>query len=129
MPWLGFERRWRDALCAAVIPRLDPAALPGLGEVDIDEFWSRFTTAAPVDIRRSLRLAVWVLSLSPPLLVHRARTFQHLPPELCFRHLDVALHHRRWVIRELTALVKLVACLAYFGDPAVRVHVSGSGLR
>lgn len=129
MRWLGFERRWRDDLCAAVIPRVDPVGLPGLGEVDTDEFWSRFLVAAPPDVRRSLRLAVWVLTLCPPLLVRSPMTFGHLSSELRDRHLDAALRHRSWVFRELAGLVKLVACLAYFGDPAVRARVSGSGRR
>lgn len=127
MPWLGFEQRWRDELCAAVIPRVDPAGLPGFGELDTDEFWSRFSSAAPADVRGVLRLAVWVLTLAPPLLVHQPRTFRHLSSDLRGKHLDAALRHRFWAIRELAGLVKLVACLAYFGDPAVRVRVSGSG--
>lgn len=127
MPWLGFERRWRDELCAAVVPRVGPAGLPGLGELDMDEFWSRFSAAAPADVRRSLRLAVWVLTLSPPLLIGGSRTFGHLSSERRGEHLDAAFRHRCWVLRELAGLVKLVACLAYFADPAVRVRVRVSG--
>lgn len=127
MPWLSFERRWRDELCAAVVPRIGPAGLPGLGELDTDTFWSRFSAAAPADVQRSLRLSVWVLTLSPPLLVRRPRTFRRLSSELRDKHLDAALRHHWWALREVAGLVKLVACLAYFADPAVRVRVSGSG--
>jgi hypothetical protein len=127
MPWLGFERRWRDELCAAVIPRVDAAGLPGLGELDTDEFWSRFATAAPADARAALRLAVWILTLTPLLLVRRPTTFRRLSSDLRDQHLDAALRHRFSVIRDLAGLLKLVALLAYFGDSEVRVRVQGSG--
>lgn len=67
---------------------------------------------------------MWALTLTPPLLVRRPRTFGHLSPELQGKHLDVAFRHRFYAVRELAGLVRLVACLAYFGDPAVRTAVS-----
>jgi hypothetical protein len=90
----------------------------------VTEFWSRFSHAAPIDVQRALRAAVWVLTLAPIAVVHRARTFGRLPADLQDRYLDLALRHRSWAIRELTGVVKLAACLAYFSDPAIRAQAS-----
>lgn len=113
LPWLPFERRWRDALVAAVLPV--PVGASG--------FWEAFAAAAPPELRLGLRAAVWILALSPPWLLGRWRTFGALGPDDRDRLLTLAAGHRRYLVRQLVELLKLVACLRAFEDPALRTRL------
>lgn len=118
IPWLSFERRWRDELCAA--------ALPGYEASDSEAFWRRFSqTAAPM-LRNGFRVAVWLFTLAPPVLIRRPRTFGHLTaPErdACLVH---AAEHRARLVRDLAGTLRLAASMAHFADPAVRAR-AGAG--
>lgn len=75
-------------------------------------------------LRRGLGVAVWGLTLAPVLLIGRATTFPRLTPDqrdACFVQ---ASGHRFALVRELTSVVRLVACLAYCCDPGVRARVT-----
>jgi hypothetical protein len=58
--WASFERRWRDELCAAMIPA-GGADTPGYATVPTDQFWDRFAATAAPTFQLGLRAAVWVL--------------------------------------------------------------------
>ena len=129
IPWTRAERRWRDALCAAVIPPPEDGALPGFaGRVD-DGFWSEVETAAPPLLRLGLRGAVWGLALCPPLLVGRLTTFDRLDADEQERVVTRVSGSRWFIARQLPLTLKLMACFGYLRAPGVREAVDGQGRR
>lgn len=113
---LPIERVWREVLLDAMIP--PSARFPGLAQVDRGAFWPRFAASAPWSLRFGLRIATWCLAGVAPLLLGYRRTLAAL---------DAAA--RDEVLQRATSLpggeplllvVKLVACFAYFDDPAVQ---------
>jgi hypothetical protein len=138
--WTGLEQRWRDTLLAAMIPsaRREPVVgtangelsargshaaapeLPGLAELNLEPFWSELERCAPPLLRLGLRVAVWALTWAPLLLLGRARTFGGLRRTDQDRLIDRATRSRWALLRQLALTLKVVACLAYFRDPAAR---------
>lgn len=119
--WSERERRWRDALLTAVIPAsaLEPEQ-PGLAEVDTEPFWSEMERAAPPLLRLGLRVAVWVLTWAPLLLIGRARSFGRLADSEQDRLLEQASSSRWYLLRQLVMTLKAIACFAYFRAPTAR---------
>ena len=108
----GFERRWRDAVLVGILPDLEG--------VDTRAFWPAFEAAAPPLLRLGLRGGVWVLTLSPVLLIGRPALFHRLSPEDRDRVVVAAAAHRWYGFRQVASVLKLIACFAYFRDPAGR---------
>ncbi len=125
--WLGFERRWRDALFAAMIPRTPEADLPGLDELDLEPFWEVMERQAPAMVRLGLRASVWLLAFSPLFLIGSLRLFPGLDPARRDRVLRRAADSRLYLLRQLVTTVKALACLAYLRDPEVRALVDPAG--
>ena len=63
--WLSVERRWRDALLAATLPRPEDGSRPGLAELDLGSFYEELDAHAPFMVRNGFRAEVWSLSLAP----------------------------------------------------------------
>ena len=124
IPWAPFERRWRDDLCAAAIPPGGPD-VPGYAAIDTTPFWDRFSSTAAPTFQIGLRAAVWLLRAAP-LARRRPSRFSRLTPADRDALLVAALQHRARVVRDLTGIVRLAACMAYFADPGIRAR-SGAG--
>jgi hypothetical protein len=125
IPWAPFERRWRDELCAAAIPAAPPDVL-GYAAIDTAAFWDRFAATAAPTFQLGLRAAVWALTAAP-LARRRPATFARLQDHEQDALLVAALDHRARLVRDLTGVLRLAACMAYFADPAVRAR-TGTGL-
>jgi hypothetical protein len=106
-----------------MIPGRDDAPLPGLAAVDTAEFWREYEARAPDLLRFGFRASVWALSLAPPLLLGRVRTFEGLSPAERDELLDKVSRSRSYLIRQLPLTVKLMACFAYLRDDDVRTRV------
>ncbi|MFM8412494.1 MAG: hypothetical protein ACKOCT_19750 [Alphaproteobacteria bacterium] len=123
---LAFERRWRDDLLDAILPA-PGGALPAMASVDRRSFWPRFERTAPLHLRAGFRLATAVLGgLAPRMLGHRG-TLAGLDAEARDDVGRRAAHAP--VLSELVLLAKLVACMAYFDDPAVQTAARGGAPR
>ena len=109
-------RRDRDALVAAVIG--DPGAgLPAPSDVDFAAFWERFDATAPAHLRLGFATAVTMISsIAPRLLGHRGG-LARLDAATASRVVERAA--RVPGLDALTEVAKVVACFAYFSDPAV----------
>jgi hypothetical protein len=119
---LPIERRWRDALLDALLPA-PGGGLPAMAVVDRRAFWPRFDRTAPLHLRAGFRLATAVLAvLAPRLLGHRG-TLAGLDAVARDDVLRRAAHAP--VLSELVLVAKLVACFAYFDDPAVQAAARG----
>lgn len=127
LPWTGAERRWRNALCAAVVPPPDDGLLPGLGALPTDDFWREVEHAAPLLLRIGLRGAVLAISLCPPIVVGRLATFDHLPRHEQERVVERLAGSRFFLVRQLPTTLKLMACFAYLRDGDVRDRVDRQG--
>lgn len=119
--WTPWERRWRDALFGALIP--PHAKGPGLGALDLTAFWNELTFVAPPLLRLGLRVAVWMLTLSPLLLLGRVSLFPGLSDDEKDALLTRADSSRLFLLRQLVAVLKVVAGFAYFSDPRVRASL------
>ncbi|MCC6554537.1 MAG: hypothetical protein IT372_16280 [Polyangiaceae bacterium] len=124
IPWLGFERRWRDAVLAAVIPADGAPGVGALEPAEIEAFWPAFRAHAPPLVRAGLRLAVWAVSLAPPLVVGAGRTFAALGRDDQERVLVAFRSSRVYLVRQLAVALVAVACLAYGTVPRLRAGVS-----
>ena len=110
------ERRWRDALLAAMIPAT--GAMPTISVLQLDDFWSRFSRLTPLTLRLAFRFAIVVLTFLP--IFGKARTFSRLNTDERDQFLNRVLNSRLFLIRQLVMVVKQVACFAYFQDQLVR---------
>lgn len=116
IPWTAMERRWRDALLAAMIP--DGPRLGGFASIDTSDFWLLYSQTAPPLVRFGLRASVWILTWMAMIRV--GRPFHRLPPDEQDRFLRRTARSRLYLTRQLVTTVKLIACLAWFRDPKGR---------
>ncbi len=123
IPWLSTERRWRRALCAAMIPESPDGALPGTDKVDTEEFWNQYEHAAPDLLRLGFRASVWAITFAPLPLLGKAKLFAALSREDQDRVLGTLSHSRFYLVRQLPLTIKLLSCFAYLRDEDVRSRV------
>ena len=126
--WTRAEQRWRDTLLAALIPSGGSSGLPGLGDVDTESFWRIAEQTAPPLLRFALRLAVWVMTWLPLLVVGRARRFGGLSAAEQDRLLTRVASCRWYLLRQLVQTLRVMACSAYLRAPEVRLHFAPNDL-
>ncbi len=115
--WLGFERRWRDELSAAILP--GTGRLPGIEQVDTEPTWQRLLDSAPAAFLMAVRAAVWLLTLCPPFVVGKPALFGRLRAEDQDLVLARAQASRWPAVRLLTSALRVSALLCYFTDPMI----------
>jgi hypothetical protein len=123
--WLGFERRWRDDLSAAILPA--SGLLPGIEQVDTEPTWQRLLDSAPAAFLVAIRAAVWLLTLCPPFVVGRPALFGRLRAEDQDLVLTRAQASRWTAVRLLTTALRISALLCYFTDPMIDRAVRDGG--
>lgn len=121
MRCFAFERRWRDALLEAMIPAPGDG-LPALADIDRGRFWPRFEATAPLELQLAVRATAVVLGVLPLGLGYGA-VFIRLDPA----RRDAVLQRASALpgIGAMLEVVKVVACFAYFDDPAVQARIRG----
>jgi hypothetical protein len=123
IPWTRLERRWCEALLAAVIPDFPP--LPGLGTIALEPFWQIFDDAAAPLLTFGLRASTVVFCLfGPLLLLGKPCLFTSLSSDERDEMLVRAARSNRYLIRQMATTLKAMACFAYLRDPAVRIAVA-----
>ena len=119
---IGFENRWALATLEAFAPPAGPGFSPGTVEVDyvgtLEEMRSSGTTLSAI----AIRLALWIVAVSPMWLSGQARTIASLPASERAELLARLLAHRVYLVRELSLLLKLCACMALFRVPELRAQ-------
>ncbi len=123
----AFERRWQQALFAALIPGVPGGRLPPIRTLDLAAFWTRYEGAAPFMLRIGLRLAVAALTWMP--LCRYGRPFHRLDADRQDAFLARQNSSRLYIVRQLVTVVKLIACFAYFRDPTIQAAVRGQDAR
>lgn len=117
----GFEKRWARVVGRALFPKgvlggtTDDADLgAGLEEyLGLSAWWTAVV----------LRLALWVVWLSPPFFLRRAATFGGLSETDREECLERVLVSRSYSVRELSMLLKMGFCATALGTPAALAHV------
>jgi hypothetical protein len=117
----GFERRWAEALFAAILAP-ETAALPPFERIDRAEFWRCLDEAPGPLFGIGLRAMVHALTFLPLADRRHRKPFFALAPE--DRRALVAELDRQGpaAVRQVLTALKMLACMAYFDDPAVRAR-------
>ena len=120
------ERAWAEALFASILGTGGDGELPPFASVDPTAFWDRFEAAAAPLVRAGLRPMLYTLTFLPAVSGYGA-PFHALPEDARARFLDDAARSRRYFVRQSLTTLKMLACFAYFDDPAVRARYDGAG--
>ncbi|MEB2314409.1 MAG: hypothetical protein OZ921_17940 [Sorangiineae bacterium] len=117
---LAFEERWAVAVLREFAPAGGPGFSPRDGEVDYLAAFRRMMRASTRTAALGLRVALWIAALAPIWLLGKLRTFGGLARERRAELLARLLGHRSYVVRELTLVLKMSACMALFRGHAPR---------
>ena len=101
-----------------VLPAGGP--LPGLDEVDLDQFLINFRRDAPLLMGVALSLSVLIYIFSTPITVFVPWPALWMPRGLRARHTERLAQHPIYVVRQTMTMLKMVAGMAWGQDPAVR---------
>lgn len=112
MRLFSFERRWLIAILRDLVP--------GAAEAPLERYLDDLVRHAPLEFLLGLRACVWVVLLSPPLLLGRWCSYLGLS-----RRERSRLHERLgessiYLLREMPTMFKMVGCLGYCGLPQVQ---------
>ena len=127
IPWTDRERRWRDALFAALIPGDLAQGLPPLAELDLAPFWAELDGAAPPLLQLGLRASTLTLTMLPAAILGVPRPFPALDAAQQDLFLQRAAQSPIFLVRQMVLTLKTLACMAYLRDPRVRAVVDRGG--
>lgn len=117
----AFERRALEVVFDAILPSGAHPKLPlGARDVPYAGFFDDAERFAPFELLLGLRAALWVVWLSPLVLLGKPRTFGGLSADDRLRVLVRLQASRIYFLRELPGIAKTVAALAYCGLPEVQ---------
>lgn len=117
---LAMERRWAVAVLEGFAPVGGSGLAPREGEVDYLSTIQQMMRASTAKAAFGLRVGLWIAALAPLWLLGKAKTLGSLSRERRAELLAKLLEHRFFLVRELTLLLKLSACMAMFARPALR---------
>ncbi len=120
-----FERRWAELLFDAVLGTGGKNGLPPLEAIDRTGFWRCLGEATPPYFGPGLRATVHALTFLPMTLAGFRRPLFALSREARLACLEHLAHDERFLVRQMLATLKILACFAYFEDPAVRARIGG----
>jgi hypothetical protein len=118
-PW---EQQWALDVLAAFAPPASDGLSPLPGEVDYGSTFRRMQRGATPLASFGLRLALWMVVLSPLWLLGRFATFSRLALRERTELLARLLRHTSSGVRELSLLLKFTAAVALLGTPSVRAR-------
>lgn len=117
---LAMEQRWAVAVLEGFAPVGGPGLAPQEGEVDYLTTMRKMMHASTGLAAFGLRLGLWLATFAPVFVLGKLKTMASLSRERRAELLEKLLSHRLYLIRELTLLLKLAACMAMFARPALR---------
>lgn len=116
-----FERRWTRELFNTMVPGgTHPDVPEGAGDLGADEVLDDFYRRATVLGAIGYRGGLWLMWLLPPVVLGKLRTFKRLGPSERDDYIRAMRSSRFYIVRQLTFLLKLVACTGYLAHPRVR---------
>ena len=119
---LALERRWVRTILGSFAPEGGPELAPATGDIEYVETFQGLYQGARGIARLGMRVALWLVALSPLWLLRRGVTVTALSLSERQSLLSRLLEHRVYAVRESAFLLKLCACLALFADDDVRAR-------
>lgn len=117
-----WEKRWLPAVLESFAPdAVDKLALSQI-RVDYAGAFRVIRQNSTPRARLGLHLALWIAALAPWWLDRRCCSMASLGIEERAALLQRLLGHRSYIVRELTTLLKLVACMTIFGLDAIQLR-------
>jgi hypothetical protein len=124
-----FENAWAMVALSAMFPGSSETGLEGIGAMDVPGFLEDVMRTRPFRAALGLRVAIWMVALSPLVVLRRAATIAGLAPPEREPVLDALLASRVYVVRMLAMLLKAFGALLYAGDDRVRARLRPSRSR
>ncbi|MBI4821651.1 MAG: hypothetical protein HY791_35650 [Deltaproteobacteria bacterium] len=129
MRLLAFERRWLEVLLGAMIPTVPGSTKPSLSqvwpEVVSGGFIGELERSAPPLFGLGVHVSICFLWWSPLFLLSRWTHFGALDDHARDTLLARAMGHPSYVVRQLTIVMKLLSCFAYFRSAKTREAFGG----
>ena len=123
MPHRDGPSRSTQALLVALLG--DPAGvLPDPGAVELGDFWTRFSSAAPLHLRLLMTIADVVIARVLPRAMGHRHGLAGLDAEASDRVVQAA--GALPVVSLLAMATKVVACMGYFSDADVDAAMRGA---
>lgn len=119
---LAFERTWAVSILEGFAPTDGPGLAPVAGEADYLGSIQKMMRASTAKAAFGLRIGLWIAALAPVWLMGKLSTIRDLSPSGRADLLRRLLAHRSFIVRELTLLLKLGACMAIFAHPGLRAR-------
>lgn len=117
----AFERRWTRLVCDAIAPGGIHADIPeGAGALGADTTLEDVYRASSFLGGIGFRGGLWLIWLLPPLVLGKLTTFGGLDADEREVYLQRLYTHPVYILRQLTFLMKLIACTGYFRNDRVR---------
>lgn len=121
MKMTRIERRWARDIMATIYPRAADPRLPmGIADLDTDAFCVDVMRSFPWLSAIGFRAVVFLITMSPLLVIGRFRTFSGLNEADRTRVLDRFSKSRFYTVRSLVTMVKALASMLYAGSNTVR---------
>ena len=120
----GFEKRWLLVIFETLVPSgADERFLEGAKDAPMDRFVDDLLSHAPLHFCLGVRACLWILTLSPVVVLGHLGTFGSLAPAERIALLKRFSASPNYVVREMPLLFKTVACLGFCGLPGIQSRI------
>jgi hypothetical protein len=121
-----FERRWAHAAFDTIFPGADRGSLPlGITDMDLDGYLDETLADVPFEPSIGLRLAFWVIALSPLFVLGKWRTIASLGLADRERVILTLAASPLYALRSTVIALKAIGAILYCGDLRVRPLILG----
>ena len=114
--------RWAAIILGGFTVEGAEGLAPDPGQIDWRQGALDFLEKANLKGRLGVHVGMVIVMTAPLWLWGRFATAASLGPTERARLLSELLRHRVFLVRELALLLKLVACMTFFRDPAIRAR-------
>ncbi len=115
-----FENAWAQSILGAIFPGSRDAGFAAIGRMDVRGFLGQIMGSVPLKAQFGLRVAVWVIALSPLFVVRRFATLRGIEPEERERVVSALSASRWYLLRSLVMMMKTFGAMLYAGDNRIR---------
>lgn len=116
------ERRWAEALFAAILGPLEDHGLPAFASIDLASFYEAIDRAPGPMFAPGLRAMVAALTFWPLTHPRFRRPFHALDARARLDCVEAMAASEAYVTRQMLTTLKMLACFAYFENAAVRAR-------
>lgn len=119
MRLFDFERKWLVQIFSIILPRSNSFPI-GAQDAPMNLFLDDLISRAPKSFGLGLRFALFAAVFYPLWASLRPRTLFALSGEEQVQALEQMARSRFYIVRELPMLLKMTACLGFFGLPEIQ---------